>query len=255
LYTTGAAAGKYTAKIGDDLYFLGVRDGDSVNLFRIRNFQIEEVENQWIAGIVNTVSAEPKIDVAGGIETIIVNNNPMIMINIKDENYALVYFPAEDTWWMMSQTGDFMDVSLRLGTQFFSVNRGYPIFLYQTATNSNGLWYSIPDYDGSSQLSCQFYTPIVDFGINYYKHFARVDVIGDFGTNDVSLGFNTTPNYEQSYTSCLPATRSQSTQGYDTNISWYNLGFGRRVSFLVTMNGYGHCVCQGLDVEYNAGAA
>jgi hypothetical protein len=60
--------------------------------------------------------------------------------------------------------------------------------------------------------------------------------------------------YDTTYTACTP-TRTVSTTNMAESLSWYNLGAWRRGSFKVTITGTSHAVYEGLDIEYNSGAA
>lgn len=249
--------GKYTAHIDDDIYFLGTRGNDTIGLFRIRNFQVEEIDSQYFQNVANRISGLTA-NVTRGLETITVNNNPMILININNENYGMVYFPKEDSWWQLRYGDptlvDFPAPEYRIGVGFYSPKTGTTYFLSANSTAATSIYMHTPDLEHTQSVTSTIYTEVVDFGINYWKHIARVDAIGDFGDNTVTLYYNGTPNYEDGYTACSPV-KAIGTQGYGNNASWYNLGAYRRMSFKITIAGYKHAVYEGLDIEYNAGAA
>ena len=46
-------AGAVTARIGDDIYFIGRAPYDSYGLYRIRDFKVEEIKNQYVQGALN----------------------------------------------------------------------------------------------------------------------------------------------------------------------------------------------------------
>lgn len=252
-------SGRNSCAIDDDLYFIGSRANDTLSLFRIRNFQVEEVGNQYLQNVLNYISTDPAVPAIDGVETIIVNNNPMVLINLDSTNYAICYFPKEDTWWMMRQGDpslvDFPTSDLRFGKMFYTPSEGIPMFLGQLASNSATLYYWMPDYAHTQSLTCQIYTPIQDMGNNRWKHFARVDAIGDYGQNNtLTLKFIPGATYQASPITVTPSRSpglSESTQP----ISFYNIGGYRRLAFLLQIAGYDHWVYEGLEIEYNVGIA
>jgi hypothetical protein len=256
LYTANVKPGKTVCHIDDDIYFLGTKDNDSVGLYRIRNFKVEEVDSQYMQTIFNYTNADPKTDITAGLETMIINNHPMVVINTKSISYVVVYFPKEDTWWQMTNgvppTADFGDAIYRLGTMFFSQNRGFGMFLGQESTTGSVLLYYVPDQDHTQSVTAQITTPVLDLGINYYKHIARVDAIGDFGQNNtLTLKYRPSAVYETDLVTCSP---NRTPGNNDYNASWYNLGAFRRFSMELTIAGYDHAVFEGFDIEYNVGA-
>lgn len=255
LYTANTYAGKIVCHIDDDIYFLGSKENDTVKLYRIRNFQVEQVYCPYLDAVTNIVFSDPKTEVVAGIETIMVNNIQHVLINIKDTNYSICYTPSEDSWWQISQANagvgvDFPVVTYRIGTQFFSTNRGYPMFLHAEGTT---LYYNTPDFNQSTSTTMKIYSKVVDLGSNVTKHITRVDPIGDFGNNTITLGFNNSPNYENGWNTAT-YTRAPSSLGYKNNMSYFNLGYGRRMSFYLSITGTDPCMVDRLDVEYNIGA-
>lgn len=247
-------AGKVTAHIDDDIYFIGVRENSVRGFFRIRNFQIEEIKNAWLSQVLNRTTTDPQSDPVYGLETMIIGTKQHIVFNLRNGSTDFCYTPDEDAFWLLPYEAGFPDPSLRLGTQFYSVQLGIPMFLQITSVVDSTLYYTYPDYDYTTSVTAYIYTPPVDMGINFMKHFARVDVIGDIGgDNVVTLGYNGSPNYESAYTDCT-YTRTPGTDGYQYGISFYNLGYWRRGSFRIKIAGTDKALVEGLDIEYNVGA-
>lgn len=257
LFKTTTNGGRSTCRIGDDLYFLGISENDSVSLYRIRNFQVEDVGSQYVGGLINTVNAEPNVEFLGGVETVVVNNNPMVMINFSDyANYNVMYFPKEESWWMM-RAGDptLVDYPLdnyRFGRQFYSQTEGIPMFLGQLATNSTTLYYWLPDYEHTQTLTSTIYTPVWDSGNNRYKAVHRVDAVGDFGQNNtLTLKYIPGSTYLNA-TTCTPS-RTPGVDEVGQPISFYKLGAHRRMAFVLQIAGYDHWVYEALEIEYDIG--
>lgn len=256
LYKT-TDGGRSTCRIGDDLYFLGIAENDSVDLYRIRNFQVEPVGNQYLAGLINTVNAEPNVEFLGGVETVVVNNNPMVMINFTlYANYNVMYFPKEESWWMM-RAGDptLVDYPLdsyRFGKQFYSSSEGIPMFLGQLTTNGTTLYYWLPDYDHAQTLTSIIYTPVWDSGNNRYKAIHRVDAVGDFGQNNtLTLKYIPGSTYLNA-TTCTPS-RTPGVDEVGQPVSFYKLGAHRRMAFVLQIAGKDHWVYEALEIEYDIG--
>lgn len=257
---------KNTAKINDDIYFVGRNLSNSRSLYRIRDFRVEEIPSQYVSGMLNYIGSTPGLQATPcGIETIIINNNPMIQVSVWDGTNTedVVYFPDEDVFWKLNTTSTYLTTQtdlpgtlLRIGQCFVptygSAAIVAPIILYSGASAAVVVYTF--DRARATSVTSTVYTEVIDFGINYYKHIARIDAVGDYGTNVCTLSYNGTPNYDQTYTACTPS-RQASVDGYGQNMSWYNLGAYRRLSLKFSMVGTGGALHSGFDVEYNAGAA
>lgn len=249
--------GRRVAKIGDDIYFVGNKGNDSLGLFRIRDFQVQEVGSQYLSGSLNFSSDGTSIaNTFLGIDTIIQDNNSMVLIVLSGDQ-QLVYFPAEDTFvefTVNTSSGyDIPDWNLRAGGWVWHPASGVPACIGQASLNDSTMYMWHPDATNSVSITTTIYSDIVDNGINFRKHIARVDAVGDLNNNSVTLAYNGTPNYAESYTSTY--TINSNTIGYGNNISWYNLGAFRRFSLKLTIEGTYGSIFEGFDVEYNIGAA
>jgi hypothetical protein len=248
LHNSGGYAGKVTAHVDDDIYFLGKKDNAVLSLYRIRNFQVEEIHSAYLNKILNTT------DTIVGIETMVINGYPMIILNTSGVNYDIVYFPQENTWWLMRvgdpASVDFPTQNLRMGTMWVK-GVGIQMFLGQLATDATALYYFQPDEDHTVSLTAKITSQVIDLGINFYKQICRVDAVGDFGSNNtLTLKYRPSSNYETDLVTCSPDT-SPTTD--DRALSWYNLGGFRRFSLELTIAGYDHAVFEGYDIEYNVG--
>jgi hypothetical protein len=182
----------------------------------------------------------------------------MVLLNLYNNSYSLVYNPDDDAWWSISASSasDWPDATLRFGPMVYQTLtsiEAYPLYVYLDSFFDTSVKIKTPDYTDSVQVSSTIYTEVIDFGTNRYKHIARVDAIGDYGNNTLTLSYNQTPNYSQPYTEITP-TRVPNSFGHNQQISWYNLGAARRFSLTFGMSGAGRGVHTGLDIEYNVGA-
>jgi hypothetical protein len=258
-----------TAKINDDVYFVGKNINNTRSLYRIRDFRVEEVSNQYLNGFLNWVGTSSEYSVFLGIQSIIINNNPMIIVSMANDNYSsvieYVYFPEEDVAWQMQTSEtvgavntDFPGYNFRLGGTFnttFAASLLYiPIQLSVSAATATEITVKTFNFDKDISITSVVYTDVFDLGINRYKHIARMDAIGDYGDNTLSLAYNPSPNYQETYVNCTPDV-VPSTIGYENNISWYNLGAYRRMSFKFTMAGIGPGIHEAFDIEYNLGVS
>jgi hypothetical protein len=258
-----------TAKINDDIYFVGKNISNTRALYRIRDFRVEEISDQFFTGALNWVGSTTAFTVFNGIQSTTINNNPMIIISLTNNTYTnaieYVYFPDEDVFWQMETSTtpsatntDFPGYGLRIGQTFnttFSANAIYqPTQLYVTSSGATAVSVLTPNYARDVSITSKLYTEVFDLGINRYKHIARMDAIGDYGDNTLSLAYNPSPNYQETYVNCTPDV-VPSTIGYENNISWYNLGAYRRMSFKFTMAGIGPGIHEAFDIEYNLGVS
>lgn len=247
---SATSGGSWVANVEDDLYFLGRSGQNAVSLYRIRDFRIEEIEGQYIQGLM----AESNLGVSS-ITSMLFNNNPHIVVNFTNAP-AWAYFIKEDVWWKVTGS-DFPDVAYTLGkpfTSIYNIGSDYVpkcFFLQNDTSGEVTIRYSDMDY--ATSVSAVMYTETMDFGVNRYKHIARVDAIGDYGNNAISIGFNPTRNYAQTYTAFT--AQNPSTIGYGNNISWYNLGGPRAFSFYVAMVGTNPSIHDALELEYTMGVS
>lgn len=254
---SSSPGGRRVARIGDDLYFVGIKGNDSLGLFRIRDFQVQEVGSQYLSGSLNFSGDGTSLaNTFLGIDTIIQDNNPMVLIVLSGDQ-QLVYFPIEDTFVEFtvntSSGNDIPDWNLRAGGWVWHPANGVASCIGQASLNDATMYQWYPDATSSVSITTTIYSDIVDNGINFLKHIARVDAVGDLNNNSITLAYNGTPNYQQSYTSTYAI--NSSTVGYGNNISWYNLGAFRRFSLKLSITGTYGAIFEGFDVEYNIGAA
>jgi hypothetical protein len=247
--------GAFVCNIEDDLYFLGMSEQKQVGLYRIRNFQIEELDNQFIQGLMNDPGVAPY-----KIMTCSFNNNPHVIVFMQNSN-PWVYFPKENTWWRINGS-DFVDSVYFMGQPFISLNDNFSslnpslprcfIPINPSFGTTQALLHA--DLNYTTTVDSRYITDTIDFGINRWKHLARIDAIGDFNANSVSVFCNPTPNYSSSSITVLPAYDA-SAIGYGNNISWYNIGAMRIFSLQFRMNGVAPGIFEAFDIEYNIGVA
>ena len=237
------------ASMEDDIYFLGISEYNRIGLYRIKNFQVSQVgeKDQFMNNLMNTTSVTT-------VFTWWVNTNPCIVVEFSDgKKYAYV---IEENVWIQLTGSDVpgTDVSI-LGVPFVMNNTGPSSApnsgCFLTGTTGGYPARYIPA--NSVTVTSTVWLPPIDHGINYTKHIARVDAIGDFGTNSVALSFSNSPNMGGTFV--VAGTQTPSTIGYQNNISWYNLGAFRTYQLKFSMSGTQHGIFRGADIEYNIGVA
>lgn len=242
--------------VGDDIYFIGKNEANQMGLYRIRNFRVEEINNQYLQNVLAYPPSSPN-----SIETILVNNNPNIRITVQNfgsqtiSNTAVMYLPQEDTWWQMTNadftTNELLTTNTIFDNSFVDVNFTVRPVYFQFAYASTTLLMKTEDFESVVSNTATIYTPIIDMGTNFYSHFARVDAIGDLGNNSITLSYAPNPRY-LNYVSCGSKTPSA---GMTENVSWYNLGAFRRPSLKWDFSGAGPCIFEATEVTYNEGSA
>ena len=250
--------GKNFCKIDDDIYFIGKTVNSYASLYRIRDFKVEDVGSQYLVGVLNqAVSLTSQLGIQG-VETILVNNNPMVMINITGQTANPVYYPETDSWILLS-TSDLKPFTSRIGSMWVSDRWGQfaagkrPFYITMAEGNPSSVEIMSPDQENTISNSATYYSEVVDLGINYWKHIARVDAIGDYGNTSLTLSYSPNGNYT-GYVQCSPV-QTPASIGFFNNISWYNLGRYRRFTFKITMAGAGPALHDAFDITYNVGAA
>jgi hypothetical protein len=262
---------KNTAIIGDDIYFIGRTQTDSYTLYRLRDFKMTPLTDQFVDGILNTHSTSTNTNDLYSIEVVNINNNPMVAVTMMIgesgvyKYVTFVYNPLTESYWQLSTAGtpntvntDFPAPNLMIGSMFFletnTINQ--PRFLSVATDSGTQIFIGREETEGTraTNLTSYIYTDVIDLGTNRYKHLARIDAIGDYGNNTLTLSYNGTPKYSSTYTDCSP-TYSAATIGYGNNISWYNLGAYRRFSLKLKIYGISTAFHEGFDLEYNMGVA
>jgi hypothetical protein len=166
------------------------------------------------------------------------------------------YFINEKTWWNLAAT-DYPARSDQIGQLFIPfganpVNSAQPIaFLIKNTASTGDVALA---YENGASVASFIYSDVIDFDNNRYKHLARIDSIGDYGSNSVTLSVCPSNNYSQTFNSCGSA-QIASTIGYGQNMSWYNCGAPRRFILATSMTGTGIGMHEGWEIEYNMGVS
>lgn len=260
---------KNTAIIDDDIYFVGITGSDNLALYRLRDFKIKCVSDNFFESYVNLFPLGNSWTLYS-VDTLVINNVPMIATTFTGNLpgtgtytfYTLVFDPETEQFWVLNTAGtigssntDWPPPVTWIGTTtMYQVTRNTPLIFALNEPLGTQLRRYYPDNTSTVSVTSVTYTDVIDFGTNRWKSFPRIDAIGDFGTNTLTLAFNPTPNYSTSYTNCTPS-QVASTIGYGNNISWYNLGAARRWSFKFTMTGDSSGYLEGFDIEYDVGSA
>lgn len=244
--------GQVVANVEDDLYFLGLSQQKQVGLYRIRNFQVEELDNQFIQGLMN----DPNLGVSR-VYACNFNNNPHIVVAFTNSD-AWAYFIKENVWWKITGS-DFPNYGAIIGipannVSSISGSNAPECFIVTSTGAATSVSLYSADSAYATSVTAIYRTEVIDLGNNRWKHLARVDAIGDFSTNTLTLAYNGTPNYGQSSTTTSPV-QAANTIGYGNNISWFNLGAYRRFNFTLLMTGTQPCILEAFEVEYNVGNA
>lgn len=110
-----------------------------------------------------------------------------------------------------------------------------------------GLWYMNKDPEYVTPYA-RYITTYQDLDSVNWKHIKYVDVIGDYGTNSVTLKWDKSTVYNN--WSSL-GVKYPDTIGYDQATRWYNLGQARRVAFMLDWSGDSNIAHDAIEVIYN----
>jgi hypothetical protein len=137
-------------------------------------------------------------------------------------------------------------------SDYFRINnKSIPLWIQTSDPGNFVTGFYTPDSAGVLYSTAVVYSTVIDFDSNFNKHLARVDAIGDFGTNNLTLSFCPNPGYAP-YTQITPLGTPGVT-GPQNNTSWFNLGRHRRFSFKLELAGSGPAYFDGYEVTYNLG--
>lgn len=245
-------AQKYVAQVKDDIYFIGRSETDNLSLYRIKDFRVEEIntENQYVKNLLNTSSL--------GISNVFpfwLNNNLAIVVEFLNSGGSWAYMVETNTWVKLTGS-DIPSASTNLiGKPFVSTYAatGNAVKPYYLAGAASAIPRLYSNDTASTSVTATYVSQPLDMGNNRYKHIARVDVIGDFNANSLTLSYGESNNYTASPVSC--GSQTSSTIGYKNNISWYNLGAFRQFYLVLSMTGAYPGIFRGFEIEYNVGVA
>lgn len=248
------------AKDKDDIYFIGKNNNNYYDVYRLRSFMVQPVGSHYIREVLNYYGTGTQNTIAG-IETVNIDSHTMVIItfNVSADNpnaFTLAYFPEEDVWWTMTNTDLAALGPLRSNVTLAAVaasNSQRP-YVVAGSGGSSVITIGSTDLEGTVATwpTAQYYSEVVDFDTNYWKHVSKVHAIGDYGSRTLTLNYCNDPTYT-SYTACTSITPS--TIGYNNSIQWNNVTRFRRGSFRLDMAGTGPCHHRGIDVVYNLGSS
>lgn len=246
-----SGGGSLAVNIEDDIYFLGKTEQDNVSLYRIKDFKVEEMDSQYMQNVFN----DPNLEYYG-LSVSVINNNPCVIVNFR-YNLPFAFLVREQAWWEVSGS-DFAYFDTRLGQPFVPIfttlGIAKPCYtLGQTTAGGTSVLKYEPDFSYVTSVAAQYTTETIDFGVNRQKHLARIDAIGDYGDNDITLGINPTPNYFETFVTMDPASQNAATNTYEQPMSWYNCGSPRRFIARIGMEGTYPSIHRALEIEYNIG--
>lgn len=256
---------KTIAKIGEDIYFIGRQAQSPWSVFRIRNFNVEEVATQYVLRCINGSTGNfPATANVAGVETIMIRNEPMIRVYCSDTNYDLVYWPDKNIWWLIDRTWDFADIStstgVQLGVWFFqdywwtaspnSFRRPWK-FMLNSSTTAN-LTIATVDLNHGSSVTSSYFSEILDFDSSNEKHVTSIDCVGDYGDNTVTLSYSRYSDYSNFVSM---GTKTPSTLGPLDPVRFDNPGDFRRLALKVTLTGTGDAYHEAFDINYEQGTS
>jgi len=246
----------FVARDTDDLYFIGKNDNSLYSVYKISNYQLTEVATQYVQDVLNYWASGSYTNIAS-VESIVLNSNTHIMITFVGSSTALCYYTQGDVWWTMTTTDLYTNSLTTLRTNILHVNNPTtgthrPYFITARNTNDGYACVQSSDLESTISNSATYTSEVIDFGVNYWKHVARVDAVGDYGANTLTLSYYNNPAYVNAVT-CT--TKSPSADGYQNAVYWSNVIRARRFALALTMTGIGNAEHRAFDVQYNIGVS
>jgi hypothetical protein len=262
----GQAGGtKSLAYMGDDMYFVGKSIGSNYKLCRIRDFKVEMLDHDALEYILNSPVSEATALKYHSIETWTVNNETMIMIKMASASglsTAMMYFPEIDSWWtmdLMDSTGVVNNTSPwedLVGNQFHNdywnrASGGRTPWFLACGSNKTSATVDIytQDKDFTVSNTATIWTDIIDMDNNRWKHWYKVEAVGNYGANVLTLSICESPTYTP-FTALTP-TMTQSTLGASNNLMWNNCGMMRQGIIKLDMVGAAFATHTGFEISYN----
>jgi len=265
-----ATGNKNTAIINDDIYFVGRNEGDNIGLYRVRNFKLEPISTQYVDQWINQTAGvyTPTFQSA---DVFMINDQPQIGFTflvfdgaVTYKTWTLMFDPATEQFWQLSTNGtpstantDIPSPLDIIGTTILRTwSQTKPALYSVTLTSGTQIYRHLVDYSltKTASVTSILYTDNYDLGTNRWKHIGRVDAIGDYGTNVLTLSYNASRQFDSTYTDLSP-TRTASTEGYGNSLSWYNLGAARSWVWKLKMVGTSSGLHEGFELEYTVGAS
>lgn len=244
--------------IANTLYFIGKQENGGVGLYKIDNFKIERLSDDYIDHVLSSTNILSiaslgafRFDFWGepGVVLSFTFYSATPSVNTK---VYFAYLPKEKIWSEIKISSG--EDGQTFGPSIYGGVSGNELVGYSnlSGTPNIGIWSVSTNPNRALEAS---WTPDFFDGENdSMKHIKYVDILGAVG--DINGNNTVTLSYSKDYvpytfTSAITATRA----GTDQFNVWRfrNIGRARRVSFKVTFSGAYPITIRGLDVAYNNG--
>jgi len=249
--------------VGDMLFFFGLSREGTLGVYKLENFQITNVTNQFLQRYLNSYEIGQIVaNITTGyrairLHTVNVRGTPGVMLTVhrnSDDSYKVFVFIVEENVWVEWQW--LTSTDHKLYPLFVSTSNHFTWMLcseyYSAADHYVG--YQLLNYEEANvageEVTSTIVTDLYDFGTDNRKFFRYADVLGDFGDNTITLSYTKDSNYA-TYTSM--GTVSYGTWKKDTPIRYRNLGASSRLGLKIVVTGPGNMLMEGTELAYNQG--
>lgn len=219
------------AALGDDLYFIGRNDTQSIGIYLLREFKVSKISTPAIELLLTYVDDSTNAAIKGIVTY--GNRNFLVVMDSYANSYSLIYDIQEEVWYKWN-------IAYYRGT-----TKGYTAF-----GTSNGTLYSIGTLaDAGENPTFTIITPrimqIADYPrntIGLLKQFIELSLVADKPGSTTSFNISWTDDDYQNYSTAR-------TLDINTYNKLSKLGLSRERAFKLTYSGANNCVLYFLNLD------
>lgn len=256
----GADGPKAKIVVGDVIYFVGMREGVCLGIFKLEGFKITKISPDWMDLLFarGTTAGVGQIVFAPGLRACKFFGKDGFLLNFHAPVSLDTYFydPVSSVWSKISAhatlSGDHT-VNTPYGTVFGASNATNPTYspIYLSVDSQYQL---SGEPDGTSTVASTWKSPPLEFDVTNDKHFYSVEVLGSFPGATVSLSVTEDTLYDGTSSDINAGSKVQTQKTYHGNpLIWRNLGRFRAPRLTVTIVSTAEFRFDGLMIKYNVG--
>jgi hypothetical protein len=249
-------------EIGNVIYFVGMRSGNCTGIYKLENFKLEKVSDDWMDVLFmrGVAFSNVQLPYPPTIKYAKFYNKEGILLcftpTVSSYLYPMFYDINTKTWSKIDDIISMYDTATspsNYGTVFVPGSTGVsrPAPIHVCVDNPY-----IPTEANSKQtIYASWKTPPLDFGNQDQKHIYSVEAVGSFGTNTVELRIEDDQLHKDAVITeqALGLKTQQNAGTHKWPLIWRNLGRFRSPRIEVAISGGSNFRLDGIIVKYNGG--
>lgn len=250
----GISRARNYTQTGDKLFFLSWEDRFGYGVYTLDSFTVKRLSDHYIDSVLNNNGMNGGAPFLTGMGMIDMFGDPCLAFSLSSS------LPGTLCYCFSSKHGVWFTITLpnSASSNFTQFASTLIISEWVTAYYQNEGSDVVRFFTFSKEYSATGTVPQqaeIVYDLTYFdslneKHVVGVGLVGDYGTNSVTLLYSKAVDYT-GWVSC--GAKVQSTLGSSNTIRWWNLGPMRQAAFrIIVLNG-ANFMHEGLEVTYNFG--